>query len=225
MALAQLPACNAALNALAGGLLVFGRILIRRGRLAAHRRVMIAATATSSLFLALYLLHKASRGFQHTSFGGEGIAQLLYLSLLASHVVLAIAVPPLAFTLIALGLRDRRALHRRIARIAWPIWIYVSASGVLIYFALYHLNPTAAAADPPSREGVSAHELRIGADVFPVAPEPPRSHPRADVMGSGAAIDDRAGDELPNRSPRTWRRERRIAVGAARPRVAPRDVR
>ena len=141
MDLSFLPSVNASLNALAALLLVTGRGLARRGRLDAHRRVMFAAFATSSLFLASYLVHKISRRFEHTTFHAEGAAQTLYLLLLATHVTLAMAVPVLAIALIALGLRDQRSRHRRLARVAWPIWLYVSASGVLIYLMLYPLNP------------------------------------------------------------------------------------
>jgi uncharacterized membrane protein YozB (DUF420 family) len=105
---------------------------------------MLAAFATSSLFLVLYVTHKALRGFESLSFHVEGLARLAYLSLLFSHVVLAMAVPPLAIVLIRRGLRGEIARHRRLARIAWPIWIYVSATGVVIYALLYWLNPAAA---------------------------------------------------------------------------------
>lgn len=137
----QLPALNAGLNALAAVLLVAGRRLARSGRIEAHRRVMGLAFATSTLFLASYVLHKVSRNFENTTFAAEGLVRTLYLLLLASHVLLAATVPFLAVALIVLGLRDRRAAHRRLARIAWPVWLYVSATGVAIYFLLYHLNP------------------------------------------------------------------------------------
>jgi uncharacterized membrane protein YozB (DUF420 family) len=140
--LEDLPALNAALNASAALLLWRGRRLARAGRISAHRRTMLAAFAVSSLFLALYVLHKASRGFENTTFHAEGAARLAYLVLLFSHVTLAMTVPALAVALIALGLRDRRERHRRLARVAWPIWMYVSATGVLIYLLLYPLNPT-----------------------------------------------------------------------------------
>ncbi len=139
--LEDLPSVNAALNAVAALLLFAGRRLARAGRIAAHRRTMLAAFAVSSLFLALYVLHKAARGFESTTFHVEGAAKLAYLVLLFSHVTLAMAVPPLAVALIALGLRDRRERHRRLARVAWPIWMYVSVTGVVIYVLLYHLNP------------------------------------------------------------------------------------
>ena len=141
MDLSFLPGVNASLNALATLLLVAGRRLARRRRLDAHRRVMIGAFVTSSLFLVLYVAHKASRSFENTPFNAEGAAKLAYLAILASHVILAMGVPVLAIALIVLGLRDRRERHRRLARVAWPIWLYVSVTGVAIYLMLYHLNP------------------------------------------------------------------------------------
>jgi len=139
-----LPTVNALLNALALGLLLRGRALVRQGRIDAHRRSMLAAFVTSSLFLVLYVTHKVLRGFESTTFQAEGLAKLAYLGLLFSHVVLAMAVPPLAIVLIRRGLRGEIARHRRLARVAWPIWIYVSATGVVIYALLYWINPAAA---------------------------------------------------------------------------------
>jgi uncharacterized membrane protein YozB (DUF420 family) len=141
--LSFLPAVNATLNAGAAVCLVVGRWLVRRGRVAAHRRTMLCAFALSSLFLVLYVAHKLSRGFESTRFHVEGAAQVAYLVLLSSHVVLAMTIPPLAIALVTLGLRGRLAAHRRLARVAWPIWIYVSLTGVLVYVLLYHLNPAA----------------------------------------------------------------------------------
>jgi uncharacterized membrane protein YozB (DUF420 family) len=138
-----LPPVNATLNAVAAVLLVAGRRLARAGRIDAHRRTMLAAFATSTAFLVLYVLHKVSRNFENTTFNVAGPAHTAYLVLLATHVILAITIPFFAVTLVALGLRDRRALHRRVARIAWPIWMYVSVTGVLIYLLLYPLNPAA----------------------------------------------------------------------------------
>ena len=141
MDLSFLPAVNASLNGVATLLLIAGRVLIRRRRVDAHRRVMISAFAVSALFLALYVTHKVSRGFENTTFHAEGIAKLAYLAILFTHLTLAMAVPVLAIALIRLGLRKRFTLHRRLARLAWPIWIYVSVTGVVIYVMLYHLNP------------------------------------------------------------------------------------
>jgi uncharacterized membrane protein YozB (DUF420 family) len=139
--LSFLPAVNASLNAIAALLLVRGRMLARAHRVTAHRLTMASAFVVSTLFLALYLLHKWSRGFENTTFHAEGLTRAAYLALLFSHVVLAIAVPPLAIGLIALGVRGRVERHRRLARWAWPIWMYVSVTGVVIYALLYHLNP------------------------------------------------------------------------------------
>ena len=141
MDLTWLPALNAGLNALATGLLVRGRWLVRAGRIDAHRRTMLSAFAVSTLFLASYLLHKAHRNFENTTFHAEGLAKAAYLLFLASHVLLAMTVPVFAIVLIRRGLAGRIAEHRRLARVAWPIWLYVSLSGVAIYVLLYHLTP------------------------------------------------------------------------------------
>jgi uncharacterized membrane protein YozB (DUF420 family) len=140
-----LPPINAALNATATLLLVRGRMLARRGAVEAHRRVMLSAFAVSTLFLVLYVGHKVSRNFENTTFNVEGWPKAAYLLLLGSHVLLAMTVPVFALWLIRLGLRNERARHRQIARVAWPIWIYVSITGVLIYLLLYPFNPL-----PPS---------------------------------------------------------------------------
>jgi len=141
MDLSFLPALNASLNGLATVLLVVGRGLARRGSLDAHRRVMISAFAVSSLFLVFYLTHKIWRGFEHTPYHGTGGARTAYLAILGSHLVLAMTVPVLAIALIRLGLSDRRDSHRRLARWAWPVWLYVSITGIVIYAMLYHANP------------------------------------------------------------------------------------
>ena len=143
MDFAILPPINAALNATATLLLIFGRRLARQGQVARHKRVMISAFAVSSLFLLLYVSHKISRNFENTTFNVEGWAKGAYLMLLGSHVLLAMTVPVIAITLVVLGFKDNRPLHKRIARVGWPIWMYVSVTGVLIYFLLYHLNPVA----------------------------------------------------------------------------------
>lgn len=141
MDLSFLPAVNAGLNSVAALLLLRGRWLVRQGRIEAHRRTMLMAFGVSTAFLACYVAHKVSRDFENTTFNALGLAKTAYLALLASHVVLAACVPVLAITLISLGLRGRIAGHRRLARWAWPVWMYVSSTGVLIYLLLYHLNP------------------------------------------------------------------------------------
>jgi uncharacterized membrane protein YozB (DUF420 family) len=139
--LSSLPALNAALNGVATILLLRGRALAKRGELAAHKRTMLAAFAVSSLFLASYVAHKVSRSFENTTFNADGAAKAAYLAMLASHVVLAALVPFLALALIRFGLRGEIGRHKRLARIAWPIWLYVSLTGVAIYVLLYPLNP------------------------------------------------------------------------------------
>ncbi len=149
MDLSFLPGVNASLNAAATLLLVSGLLLIRRKRVQAHRRVMLSAFAVSTLFLVLYVLHKAWRGFESTSFHGEGLVRVAYLVILSTHVVLATTVPVLAVLLIRLALKRRFDAHRRLARVVWPIWMYVSVTGVMIYAALYHWNPAPIVGFPP----------------------------------------------------------------------------
>jgi uncharacterized membrane protein YozB (DUF420 family) len=141
--LSFLPTVNASLNTAATVLLISGLVFIRNKRVDSHRRSMIAAFAISCLFLALYVVHKVWRGFEHTSFHGEGVAKLAYLVILFSHLALAMAVPVLAVAMIYLGLRRRLDAHRRLAKLAWPVWIYVSVTGVVIYVMLYPMNPSA----------------------------------------------------------------------------------
>jgi putative membrane protein len=131
----DLPAINASLNALSGILLLAGYALIRARRIAQHRAVMIAAFTTSSLFLACYLVYHAQVGA--VPFTRHGFVRPLYFTILITHVTLAFAVPPLAIITLTRGLRGRYSTHRRIARWTWPIWMYVSVTGVLVYVLLY----------------------------------------------------------------------------------------
>lgn len=141
MDLSWLPSVNATLNAFAAGLLVIGRGRARRHEVERHARTMATAFAVSTLFLVLYVAHKIWRGFEPTTFHAEGVARAAYLVLLVTHSTLAALVPLLAVTLIVLGVRRRVDSHRRLARVAWPIWMYVSVTGVVIYLLLYPLNP------------------------------------------------------------------------------------
>ncbi|NNL67290.1 MAG: DUF420 domain-containing protein [Myxococcales bacterium] len=141
MDLSFLPALNASLNGIATLLLIVGRGLARRGELVAHRWVMSSAFGVSALFLVFYVTHKIWRDFEHTPYHGTGAARTFYLALLGSHLLLAMTVPVLALVLIRRGLRDEREAHRRLARWAWPVWLYVSLSGIAIYGMLYHANP------------------------------------------------------------------------------------
>lgn len=131
------PAVNATLNGISAVLLTTGRAMIRRRKVGLHRACMISAVITSSLFLASYLYYHAHVGSVH--FPGTGWARLVYFSILISHTLLAAAVPPLALISLTYGLRGRFDRHRRIARWAYPIWLYVSVTGVVVYIMLYQI--------------------------------------------------------------------------------------
>lgn len=133
----DLPSVNAALNATAAVLLITGYTLIRRGRKRAHKRVMISAFCVSCLFLISYLIYHFQAGT--VRFQGTGPIRTAYLTILATHTVLAAAVPPLAVVTLVQGIRGRFALHRRIARWTLPVWLYVSVTGVVIYWMLYRM--------------------------------------------------------------------------------------
>jgi len=133
-----LPTVNASLNALAAALLVIGYRLIRSGRIAAHRRVMLAAFASSTLFLVSYLVYHYQAG--SVRFPGAGAARTLYLTILATHTLLAAAVPFLAVITLVRALRERFDRHRVIARWTLPIWLYVSVTGVVVYWMLYRMS-------------------------------------------------------------------------------------
>ncbi len=137
MTLHDLPTLNAFLNALSALLALTGYVLIRRGRREAHRRAMLAALACSALFLTSYLAYHVQVG--SVPFTGQGAVRTAYFAILLSHTVLAVGILPLiAFTL-AHALRARFDRHRRIARLTLPLWTYVSVTGVVVYFMLYHL--------------------------------------------------------------------------------------
>ena len=131
-----IPPINAALNATSMALLIYWRRLVKQGDVERHKRVMLSAFGVSTLFLLLYVSHKVSKNFENTTFNVEGWGKIAYLMLLGSHVLLAMSVPVFAIVLIRLGLGDDRERHRRVARIAWPIWMYVSVTGVVIFFVL-----------------------------------------------------------------------------------------
>src|SRR5258705_13269878 len=131
----DLPAVNATLNALSGVLLLTGYVLIRRRRIEQHRRVMLAAFASSSLFLICYLVYHAQVG--SVRFTRQGFVRPLYYTILVTHVTLAATVLPLAIVTLTRGLKGRYPQHRRLARWTFPIWLYVSVTGVLVYVLLY----------------------------------------------------------------------------------------
>jgi protein SCO1/2/putative membrane protein len=132
-----LPSVNAVLNATAAVLLVWGYTLIRRKRIAQHRRVMQTAFVVSCLFLVCYLVYHYQVG--SVRFPKTGVLKTLYLSILGTHTILAAAVPVLAIITLRRGLSARYDKHRRIARWTLPIWLYVSVTGVVVYLMLYHL--------------------------------------------------------------------------------------
>jgi len=144
MSFSSLPAVNAFLNATSAICLAWGFYFIRRGDRLAHRRCMIAAFASSIVFLACYLtyhtylavyLHRGPTVFQNPAW-----LRPIYLSILLTHTVLAMVIVPLALRTIYLALKGRFDAHRRLARWTWPLWMYVSVTGVVIYFLLYHVN-------------------------------------------------------------------------------------
>ena len=135
MTVHDLPAVNASLNAVSGVLLLVGYAQMRARRIDLHRRVMIAAFVTSSLFLICYLVYHAQVG--SVPFPRQGFVRPLYYTILITHVTLAASVPPLAIVTLTRGLKGRFPQHRRIARWTFPIWLYVSVTGVLVYVLLY----------------------------------------------------------------------------------------
>jgi uncharacterized membrane protein YozB (DUF420 family) len=137
MQLSDLPTLNAALNALAAAFLVSGYICIRTGRRELHKKCMLAALATSALFLTSYVIYHANVGSQ--PFPGQGAIRVVYFVILIPHVLLAATILPLALVTTARGLMARYDRHVRIARWTLPIWLYVSVTGVLVYLMLYQL--------------------------------------------------------------------------------------
>ena len=133
------PALNASLNGASAVLLLTGRVLIAKGRIAAHRVCMIAAVVASLLFLCCYLYFHAKVG--NIRFLGQGWSRPVYFSILISHTTLAIVIVPLAAITLTRGLKARYAKHRSIARWTWPLWMYVSITGVIVYFMLYQWFP------------------------------------------------------------------------------------
>jgi uncharacterized membrane protein YozB (DUF420 family) len=137
----RLPHVNASLNLLATCLLLIGYALIRQRREVAHRRVMLACFGVSILFLISYVTYHALHGSTRFPSYPPTVVRRVYLAILGSHILLAALVPFLAATTIVLGLLDRRAAHRRLARWTFPIWLYVSVTGVIVYLLLYQLFP------------------------------------------------------------------------------------
>jgi uncharacterized membrane protein YozB (DUF420 family) len=135
--LGDLPTLNAGLNAASFALLLLGFWLVRRGRREAHRKAMLLALATSAAFLVSYLVYHAQVG--SVRFAGQGPVRTLYFTILISHTVLAAAIVPLVVLTAGRALRGRFEAHRAVARVTLPLWLWVSASGVAVYWMLYRL--------------------------------------------------------------------------------------
>jgi uncharacterized membrane protein YozB (DUF420 family) len=131
------PAVNATLNGSSAVLLLIGRWFIGRGRISIHRAFMIAALVTSSAFLVSYLYYHAHVGSVH--FQGQGWSRPVYFSILISHTILAAVVVPMVIITLSRALQERFDRHRAIARWTFPVWMYVSVTGVIVYVMLYHL--------------------------------------------------------------------------------------
>jgi putative membrane protein len=130
-----LPAVNAALIVVSGAFLVVGYACIRTRRIVWHRRSMLTATVFAALFLVVYVTRYLVFGSK--IYPGDGVSRILYFGILIPHIIIAIAVAPLAFITIRRALRGRYAKHRQIARITVPLWIYVALSGWVVYLMLY----------------------------------------------------------------------------------------
>lgn len=137
MDLNTFPALNASLNGASAVLLTTGRVLIGQKRVRLHRACMITAVVTSSLFLVSYLYYHAHVRSVH--FPGEGWVRPVYFTILISHTVLAVAVVPLVLLSLNYGLRGKFERHRRISRWTFPVWLYVSVTGVVVYIMLYQI--------------------------------------------------------------------------------------
>ncbi len=139
MSSSHLPLVNALLNSVCAVLLLFGHRAIKRGRRPAHKRLMISAVIVSSLFLVSYVVYHSIHGSQH--FTGQGIIRPIYFFILGTHTVLAASLVPLVGFTLKRGLLAQYGMHRQIARWTYPIWVYVSVTGVIIYLLLYQIFP------------------------------------------------------------------------------------
>ncbi|MEQ1730134.1 MAG: DUF420 domain-containing protein [Vicinamibacterales bacterium] len=137
MVVTDLPAVNATLNGISALLLMCGYVAIRNGAREAHKRCMLGALTTSTLFLACYVVYHLQVG--SVPFPGTGLARLVYFTILVTHVILAAAIVPLVIITSLRGLRSQFERHVRIARWTFPLWLYVSVTGVVIYLMLYRI--------------------------------------------------------------------------------------
>jgi uncharacterized membrane protein YozB (DUF420 family) len=137
----DLPACNAFFNGLAGVFLAFGYYFVKRGKLIAHRNCMITAVCSSALFLIGYLTYHIGMKGGVTRFQNPEWFRPIYLTILITHLILAIIILPLIIITLTFALRQKFDKHKKIARWTWPLWMYVSVTGVLIYLLLYQIFP------------------------------------------------------------------------------------
>jgi uncharacterized membrane protein YozB (DUF420 family) len=137
--LSDFPALDASLNAASAVLLTLGYFFIRNKRVLAHKICMVSAFGTSSIFLVCYLWYHAHHGVTH--FTGQGLIRTFYFALLGSHTILAAVIVPLILTTLYRAWKKRFDLHKRIARWTFPAWLYVSVTGVMVYWILYRLYP------------------------------------------------------------------------------------
>ena len=142
MSISFFPPLNAMLNAMSGILIVAGFLFIRRKRIEAHRACMIAAVTSSSLFLISYVLYHVVFKAGITRFAGEGWVRPVYYTILVSHTILAVTVVPFVIVTLKRAIGKKFVLHKRIARWTFPIWLYVSVTGVIVYFMLYRWYPS-----------------------------------------------------------------------------------
>jgi putative membrane protein len=133
------PAINAALNLTCFVYLILGRVAIARGDRELHRKRMLVAFTASTVFLVSYLIRFATTGAH--KYPGDGWDRIFYLGMLISHMILAVVLVPLVIRALRFALKGKFADHLRVVRFAWPIWMYVSVTGVLVYLMLYHLAP------------------------------------------------------------------------------------
>lgn len=141
MSISFLPTLNAILNATSGILIVIGYSFIRRGRVAAHRACMIGAVTSSTLFLISYLVYHVGFKAGVTRFTGTGWVRPFYFTILISHTILAVTIVPFIIVTLTRALRGQFLRHRAVARWTFPMWLYVSITGVVVYLMLYHIFP------------------------------------------------------------------------------------
>jgi uncharacterized membrane protein YozB (DUF420 family) len=145
MSLTDLPAVNACLNGLSAVFLTTGYVFIRRGNKIAHRNCMVSAFVTSTIFLICYLTYHIGMrmlyGKAHTEFRNPEWFRPIYLVILFTHLALAVAIVPMVLVTLNRAIKERFALHKQIARWTWPLWMYVSVTGVVIYLLLYQIFP------------------------------------------------------------------------------------